>query len=370
MTETFTPDYAVHPGLTLKESLDRTGMSQSDLAERSGLSRKTINGIINGRESVSHDTALLLEKVFRVPARFWVGLQSNFDAADARHRERARLEASRDWIRDTGIPYPELVKRGLVRDTRDPVARLEEVLRFFGVATPEAFEAVWQDCRKACAFRKSEKAASRFGAIAAWLRQGELEAEQINCAPFDKSRLRATLGDLRASAPLPLEDVVEGLVSHLAECGAALVFTPTLRGAPIHGATRWITPRRALVQLSIRGRDDGNFWFTLFHEIAHLLLHDKRDVFLEIDGDEYSGGDTEEEANAFARELLIPQARLDAFLDRHPTHRIPKAAIRAFAKELALPPGVVVGRLQWDKTIPFTRANDLKRRFVLSEAGS
>lgn len=372
MADTFTPDYAVHPGATLQESLEKTGMNQIHLAERTGLSRKTINGIINGREPITHDTALQLEKVFRVPARFWVNMQANFDEATARLGERSRLEGAREWIKDCGIPYAELAKRGLVADTRDAIERVGATLRFFGVASPEAFASIWGDCQKAYSYRKSDKVTNHFGAIAAWLRQGELEAEKLECAPFDKARLQASLQEMRAMSLLSCEQFQRDLIARCAECGIALVFVPGIKGAPIYGATRWITPRRAIVQLSLRGKDDGNLWFTFFHELGHVLLHDKSAIFLELDKAD-SNKQEEEEANDFAQNLLIPESEFSFFLKQSPGKNaagfriISKKSIVEFAKRLSIPPGIVVGRLQRDEIIPHTHCNDLKQRFVFCE---
>lgn len=80
----FSPDFVVWPGKTLAETLEKTGMSQSHLAERTGLSLKTINEIINGSEPIAPDTAIQFEKVFRVPARFWLNLQKNYEEHTAR----------------------------------------------------------------------------------------------------------------------------------------------------------------------------------------------------------------------------------------------------------------------------------------------
>lgn len=307
MAETFTADYAVHPGETLKESLEASAMTQSDLAERTGLHRKTINGIVRGREPITHETAIEFEKVFRVPARFWVNLQANFDEATARLRERSRLAAYRDWIKECGIPYAELRKRGFVPDTRDPIDRLTAVLRFFGVSSPEAFEAVWEEYQADCAYRRSEKAAFRFGAVAAWLRQGELESQELVCAPFDKKKLNDSLEELRELALLPCEESRPLLVERCARLGIALLFVPGIARAPVYGATRWLTPAKAIVQLSLRGKDDGNFWFTFFHAVGHVLLHGKSRVFLEFENAVPT--DEEEEADRFARDLLTPARR-------------------------------------------------------------
>lgn len=357
----FRPDYAVAPGQTLEETMQAAAMSQTELAQRTGLARKTINGIIHGHEPITPETALLLEKVFRVPASFWNNLQKNYEEAVARLRERDRLAAYAAWPREQGIPVPELVRRGLIAEAKDPIERLGAVLGFFGVATPAEFDAVWQKIQQAYAYRKSERLRAEFGAVAAWLRMGELEAQAIACAEFDRERLKATLPALRALITQPPETFRPEVQRLLADCGVAAVYVAPLRGAPIHGATRWLTPSRAIVQLSLRGQDDGNFWFSLFHELGHVLLHGKTDIFLEVEQLEIVK-QQEDEANRFARDLLIPSAYHQEFKQLCSTKKVSKVQIMNFAKMIGITPGIVVGRLQNEKVIPYSYCNDLKIR--------
>src|SRR5690606_8023211 len=197
ITAAFNPDYAVIPGETLAETLAKTGMTQQELANRSGLARKTINGIINGSEPITPDTAIQFEKVFRVPARFWINLQNNYDEAKARLREQARLAEHRDWIKKEGIPLRELVKRGAIPNTRDVQEQLRSVLAFFGVASPDEFETIWRDTQQAYSYRKAGSGKVQFGCVAAWLRLGELKAQEIQCGPFEKEAFQAALTEIR-----------------------------------------------------------------------------------------------------------------------------------------------------------------------------
>ena len=367
----FEPDYAVLPGETLNETLERTGMSQTALAERTGLSRKTINGIINGSEPLTPDTAIALEKVFGVPARFWINLQKNYDEASARLRERERMRKVLTWIKEEEIPYAELVKRKAVPDTRDPVDRLVGALTFYGVASPERYRAIWEETQRACNFRKSDKHHVRFGAVSAWLRLGELQASLVPCETFRKARLESAVGSIRAEAANWIGESQSRLRESLAACGVALVFVPAIVGAPIYGATRWLTAEKAIVQMSLRGKDDGNFWFTLFHELGHILLHGRRDVFLEMDQANPTG--KEQQADAYARDQLIPRQEFEAFIRAHDGRLgsprslfLSKSDILAFASQVRVAPGVVVGRLQRDGWLPHTHCNDLKVRLRFS----
>lgn len=351
----YEPDLVLPPGETLIEVLAERGMTQSELAARTGLSAKHINQIVKGLAPITPDTALLLESTTGVSARVWSNLEVAYREYESRQEQAERLAADLDWLED--LPINELIRRGWVQRGASPIDRLLSVCRFFGVANRAAWDAVWH---KPTAYRTSKAFSSRPGAVAAWLRIGEIEAAGIECAPFDRSGLNELLPELRA---LTLDsDPAQWwpkLVSQCAEVGVAVVAEPEIKGARINGAARWLTQDKALVQLSLRHRWSDIFWFTLFHELGHVLLHSKKDMFINDVG-AHSG--VEQEADAFASQLLIPRSAEAGLGELNTT-----ADVRAFAKKLGIAPGIVVGRLQHDSRWPFNRGNDLKQRFIFAE---
>jgi addiction module HigA family antidote len=351
----YSPDYAVPPGETLLEVLEKLGMSQAELAERIGRPKKTVNEIVKGKAAITPETALQFERAFRIPASFWNNLQRNYEAAVARLEERERLEQHLSWLRR--IPVRAMVERGWIRLFKDKVDQLQEVLAFFGVASPEQWDEIWANT--SVAFRMSTGFKSDPGAVAAWLRQGELEAHEIECAPFDKAQFLSVLTEIRALTVEPPEVFQPELIARCATAGVAIAFVPQIRGARVSGATRWISPEKALLQASLRYKSDDQLWFTFFHESAHILLHGKRRIFLE--GDTSSGSKAEEEqASSFAADFLIPPDELDRLLEEG---RPSMQMIQEFAEQIGIAPGIVVGRLQHDGVLPYSHCNALKRRF-------
>jgi Zn-dependent peptidase ImmA (M78 family) len=144
-----------------------------------------------------------------------------------------------------------------------------------------------------------------------------------------------------------------------AEAGVAVVFVPELPGTGICGATRWLMPTKALVQLSLRYKTDDQLWFTFFHEAGHILLHGKRQFFLDLEIDPKSGEEPENQANSFAADILVNPAEWRQFV-AHKSYR-KKVGIQAFAKKVGVAPGIIVGRLQHEKLLPFAYCNGLKR---------
>jgi HTH-type transcriptional regulator / antitoxin HigA len=351
-TYRYEPEHVLPPGATLQEVLEEKAMSQTDLARRTGLSVKHVNQVVKGNAAVTAETAILLERATGVAAGVWANLESAYQVDQSRAKDTERLSADLDWL--ASLPVQELRKRGWIEEVTTPVDTLREVCRFFGVADKASWEELWQ---RPTAYRRSKVFSSDPGAVAAWLRIGEIEAAELRCKPFEKQALVSRLSDLRSltresdpSAWFPkLREIGQ-------EAGVAIVLEPEIPGARVVGAARWVTPEKALVQLSLRHRWSDIFWFTLFHELGHLILHSKKDVFINDPGP-HSGA--EAEADAFAAQLLVPR-KFETRLGGLNT----EADVRKFATELGVGADIVVGRLQFEKRWPYNKGNGLKHRFA------
>lgn len=328
------------PGYTLRETLEALGMSQSKLASRTGLTLKHINQIIQGNAAISPGTAVALERATGVPASFWNNLEMQYQDHKVRTEEADELSTSAEWI--DKMPVAELRKRGFVSaNRRDPGRLLQELLKFFGVATINAWETSWD--QPAVAFLQSGAYTIDPAAVAAWLRLGEMGAQEMEHQPFDRAKLKALLPELRAMTVQSPADFYPSLVAKLAEAGVCLVLVPDIAGTRASGATRFLSPTRAVVQLSNRGKRNDKFWFALFHEIGHLLLHSKKETFMRFDDKEASGegAQVEREANEFAGELLVPaEAEPELLAIKTPSDA------QALAARLGIAPAIVAGRYQ------------------------
>jgi addiction module HigA family antidote len=355
---TFKPDYSVHPGEILGETLKARSISQSELASRYGISEKHVSQIINGKASVSSETALLFERALGIRASLWMNLESSHRLHIARRAEEARFTSFYDWA--TEFPLRSLSQRGWIPPTNNKEEKVRALLDFFGVSSPAAWEAQYK--KLAVAYRKSPAFTTSMKSIASWLRIGELKASDIATQPFDKTRFRRSLHKIRQLTSLDPSEFEPRMKQLCHEAGVALVFVPELSGAHVSGATMWLSSDKALIIQSLRYRTDDHFWFTFFHEAAHILLHRKHAIFIEEESRAVS--DEEAKADAFAANHLISRARYDKFVSIRPISRI---RVVDFAKELQIAPGVVVGRLQHDEVVPFSWFHDLKRTFVFAE---
>jgi HTH-type transcriptional regulator/antitoxin HigA len=345
-------DWTVPPGETLQELLEDQGLSQRDLARRAGLSPKHVNKLLQGLVPLSADVAVRLERVTGVPARFWNQLEANYRSDLERLRAQRDLAADVMWLDD--FPVKELVKRDILpAEPADKISRVEQLFAFFGVSSVGAWQDVYGDL--SCAFRTTKAFEAEPGALAAWLRLGELAARDIYCAPYDHKRLQEALPKLRALTRESVEVFTEQLRALCAPCGVAVVFVPELPGSRASGVTRWLTPTKALIQLSFRYKTDDHLWFTFFHEIAHVLKHGKTDVWIEAASS--PDNPREAEASTFACDVLIPRAEAKELASLKSAEGVAR-----FADKLGLAPGLVVGRLQHDNLWPYSQGNQLKRR--------
>jgi len=358
----YTPDDVSPPGETLSEVLEMIGMSQAELARRTGRPNKTINEIIQGKAALTPETALQLERVLNIPTGFWIRREQHYRESLARREEANRLAEHIDWLKE--VPVKAMIAEGWIRDFDDEIDQLREVLRFFGIASPDQWAAIWErEHISAPAFRRSPSFKANPMAVAAWLRKGELMAQDIDAEPYDDEAFRKVLLRARAMTVRPPEVFRPELLRLCSSAGVAVVFLPQLPETGASGVTRWLTPEKALIQFSLRYKTNDQFWFTLFHEAGHILLHGKRDVFLEED----DGRDArkEQEADRFAANVLIPPddwRRLVQWI--HADRSMSKAAITSFAEEIGIAPGIVVGRLQHEGLLPYSHCNDLKVRLA------
>ena len=346
----YAPDVVSPPGATLQDVLDERGMTQSELAARMSRPKKTISEIVSGKEAVTPRTAIQLERVLGIPADFWMRREALYREHQARAEEAAQLASATRWV--SIFPLRDMARLGWIAKRKEPVEQARELLGFFGIAAPAQWKAVF-----AAAFRQSKAFEVDNGALSAWLRRGELVAREVGCEPFDAVRFREALAEIRRLTMDSPEAFVPVLTARCAAAGVAIAFVPELPKTRVSGATRWLSPKKALIQLSLRHKSDDHLWFTFFHEAAHILLHGKKAVFVEADHDD---SEQEQEADRFAADALVPADAVRRLRERT---TLTEQAIIDAAKRVGIAPGIVLGRLQHERVVPFSRFNNLKVRY-------
>lgn len=359
LTLSYQPSEVSPPGATLAELIEERGIAQAELARRMGRPLNAVNEMVLGTKEITEDTALELERVLGTPAHFWLAREARYREFLARQRDAGRAESRVAWLEK--FPLKHMQEIGALPPGRltasFKASLIEPALRFFGVASPQGWQEQYD--RVQAAFRRANPAKQTDNAaITAWLRLGEIAALNAELPPFNAEMLQASIPAMRALTVAPAAEIGSALTALCSQAGVVLLFQPPFPGTHVSGVARWLG-ERPLIQLSLLGKWSDVFWFSFFHEVCHILKHPKRAVFL----DDASTGDftqskEEKEADQFAADVLISPA------DRRRLGQIDltSAAVCAFAKDIEVHPGIVVGCLQHlglvDYASPLTRLKD------------
>ncbi len=369
----FEPNWVIPPGASIQDAIDERFWTQQQLADRLGISLKHTNRLIRGKVELNAEIALKLENVLEISADFWLAREADFREGLARMKHSTRLEGWVGWLDE--LPVKELRDLKLISNYRivpkHKPRLVDEFLQFFNVASPEQWRK-FSDTTAVC-FRAYNRHPRDTGAIMTWLQIGSRKAEQAYTEVliekdywknYDESEFRRSLDEIRKLTTQSPEVFQKQMCDLCLRAGVILVFTPTIRRAGVIAAFRWLDKVRPLIQLSLGGKTNDKFWFTFFHEAAHLLLHGKRKklIFLDERSTASSTNQEEREANDWAAKFLIPTA-FDGRLKQLKS----EASIMEFAHEIGMHPGIVVGKLQHERYIRHSQMNDLKEKCDFSD---
>jgi plasmid maintenance system antidote protein VapI/Zn-dependent peptidase ImmA (M78 family) len=357
--QTFQPDWVSAPGETIADLLQERGLPPAVFAQRIGYAPEDVNELLHGRALLTAETARLLEAHLGASIRFWLNRESQYRFDLARlHKD---VQTDREWLKQ--FPLRDMIRFGWVPGATDLSEQVAACLEFFSVPDKPTWASTYGVPLELAAFRTSATFDSHPGAVAAWLRQGELAGRSISCKMWDSDRFFGALATIR---PLTRQKdptrFIPELTQICADCGVAVVVLRAPAGCRASGATRFVSPDRALLLLSLRYLSDDHFWFTFFHEAAHLLLHGPNALFLEAP--EMLNSEQEQEANDFAARVLIPET-FRSELDRLPLRH--EDLIR-FARRVGVSPGIIAGQLQHQGRLRRDQMNRLKRRFEWSDS--
>lgn len=360
----FAPDWVSPPGDTITDIIEEKGWNQQELAERLGMSEKHLSHLVNGKVPLTDEVATKLANVLGSTIGFWLSREAKFREHLARIEEEKKCFDWVDWL--SHLPVKDLMSTSSIQkrrvDDKNKPAIVKDCLQFFGIATPNEWDSYYSGMQ--VSFRRSREEQSDIGAISAWLRLGEIEAEKYHDIPkYNKARFEKSLSEIRKLTIGRAEEFEPVMRKLLDESGVLLVLVPAIPKAHVSGIARWLTPTKPIIQMSLYGKTNDRFWFTFFHEAAHILLHannaeEKKAVFLDDPLSAKSDDPKEKEADNWAGEWLIPEKYTPelANLSR-------KDDVRQFSEKIGIHPGIVVGRLQHDKFIPPSWMNDLKQSF-------
>lgn len=360
----YQPQTVTHPGMDLREKLEELQMSPKEFAIRSNKPVKTISEVINGKSAITPEMAVQFENVLQIPARYWLKRQYLYDEAIARNNRQQAVEEAKEWTKQ--FPYADMAKRGWVMKTRRIEERTEALLEFLGISSHGAWERVYLRSELKASFRVSLSHTKTPHALSAWLRRGDILARGLDAPEYSSKELKAILPQLKSIMAVQPDNFFDEIQALCLSAGVKVVHTPCLPRAPINGVARWIENNTTpLIQLSDRYKRNDIFWFSFFHELGHILLHGKKDVFLE--NVEYDGLDKEKEAeaDAFAIEWTFSEKQeREVLLENN----LDRKKILAYAQNFNTHPAMIIGRLQKKHLINYSHGHDLIVKIDLSEA--
>lgn len=357
MTDTaFQSDWFSKPGDTILALMEERELSAEALADKLGCGPSFVRALLAGTVAVDTTLADKLAKHVGGTSSFWTTRQSKYAAALSRAANAVSPASKMSWLKQ--FPHRDITQFGWLEDVADREKRVSAYLAYFGVNSPKEWEDRYASFLKETAFRASSTFASKIGAISAWLRQGEIEASAVQCRPWSASGLTSRLDELKTLTKAKNPSYFLPRLRRIcAEQGVAVVFVRSPTGCAASGATRFISSSKAMVILSFRHLSDDHFWFTFFHELGHLLLHNEKLTF--IDGEAGISSEMEEQANRFAANQLVSPDRSDELEDLIPR----RDQIIRFAYSVGVSPGIIVGQLQHRGVLRPNQMNFLKRRF-------
>ena len=326
-------------------------MSQKEFAQRMGMSEKHISHLVNGKVELTHETALRLESVLGIPARFWNNMEALYREQEARVIEELTLE--HDEKIAAKMPYAKCAELGWLIKTRSRSEKVYSLRRFFEVANLGILDNIRLP---GIAYRVAGSGVTVDYAQAMWAQKARIEARAEKTSVVNIEHLIQLIPQIRELTTEEPSVFCEKLRTLLSKCGVALVFLPHIDGSFIHGAT-FVDGNHIVLGLSVRGKYADKFWFSLFHELGHIVRGHIMNPFEEADANET-------EADAFARNTLIPIEKYEAFIAKR---CFGKTDIMYFSSIIGIAPGIVLGRLQKDNYVQYNQFHELKIQYAIEE---
>ncbi|MBW4565762.1 MAG: HigA family addiction module antidote protein [Mojavia pulchra JT2-VF2] len=339
MSQNLAPARVPTPGKILSRELEARGWTQKDLAEIMGRPVQTINEIIRGSKQITPETAIELSLALGTSPEFWTNLEAKYRLHLA-GKEKKEQDIARKSRLYTIAPISELIKNGWIQST-DSINELEQqVCNFFGISSLD--ETPKLDVNFRCSKHRELELTSQI----TWVKRVEYIAKQQTVASFDCTKLEAAIAEI-----LTCSEKVESIVripKLLADLGVHFVIVPHLSKTYLDGAAFYLNDN-PVVALTLRYDRIDSFWFTLMHELAHIVLGHQGTYLDNLDALEENNEETE--ANQKAADWLIHSQTLNEFIIRS-KKVFSRKAIEDFAENQHRHPGIILGRLHYDKLVP------------------
>ena len=354
------PQTRPHPGETLSEKLEEMCMGPKEFALRTGKPEKTIIAILSGKSSITPEMAVKFENVTKIPAHFWTNHQRSYDEFIVRQKQQSIIKDAEEWTRK--FPLPEMMRKGWIPKSKTIEQKTMDVLSFFGFAHHVAWEQYYMKQQLKAIFSISLQSISNPYGLTVWLRKGDIQSEEYDVDTYSEKRFREALPSIKELMIKHPKDFFETLQHICLKAGVKVIYTSKLKNVEVTACTRWVQ-NSPVIQLTDRYSRNDIFWWTFFHQVGHIILHGKKNIFLE--NVEYPDRDIEkeEEADEFARKWLLThdQEREILSISTKQVH------INTLAKSINVNPVIIAGKLLGNNLIPVSSSKKYLKEVVLGK---
>lgn len=349
---------AFHPGYYIKEIIENSGLTQEDFAKRLDTTPKNLSLLIRGEQSLSIDIAMKLSRMMGTSVSYWLNLQNGYDALIAEFRSDEELLKEQKTFEYLDYKYFR-DNYGLPDLPRKRNEQIKQVREFLNVATLSVFTK--RDM--AVSFRSSIKDITEGSVVKAnvMVQIAVNKALKAKAPKFNKKKFGNAV-KYALSLTENHEEFYPLIHDAFFETGVIFIILPNISGSKTNGATKKIGDN-IMLMVNDRRLNADSFWFTLFHEIGHIVHGDYGISF------EKETGEWEEAADRFAEDSLIPPGQYRDFLV---SGKFDLQAIKTFAGQIGRDPGIVLGRLQNDGIVRFDdwTMNPLRHKYLVKIADS
>lgn len=354
---TFQPNWVSPPGETIAAILKARAIPLHQFCALIGLGEQQTLGLLNGRHPIDSKLAIRISATVGSTPRFWLERERKFKSnLKALEISRPALE---EWFHT--FPIAKMREMGWIPIVKSHAEAPFELLDFFGVSTVEQWREIYVGSLERTRFRTSEAYEDSISATTAWLRRGELIADEMPCRSWNRKSFHSCLSGLKA---LSIESnprvFLPELQTECAKHGVAVVVERCPSGCAASGATVMLESKRALLLLSARFLSDDHFWFSFFHEAGHLVLHGEE---LNLEEAGFLSPEKEAEANEYAQKIILNPEGEEA-LQSVPLN---KFAIARLARRCNVSKGIIVGQLQNRNRLSHSRFNGFKARYRVAD---
>ena len=352
------PDLLIHPGETISDILEERSLTQKELAERAGVSEPFLSDVIRGKKDISKSLAMGLEYALGVRSSFWLNLQANYDAELLSLQEEETVqEEEKEVLKTIHEVVRFLFFFSLIPKDLKEKKEILQLRYFFKVSSLLGLRRL----APAGAFRMSGTAAVNNDVLGAWLCMCKVLGENSNSLNnFDATKTGRLIGELKGFMCNAKGDIIRALPELLSQYGIDFSVVHNFRGAPVHGYIEREKNGTYQMVLTIRGSYAYIFWFSLFHELGHIVNGDLNRTGRLIDTDAGANSERETRADRFAEDALLDPDSYKEFIKKGDYSL---TAIRNYAKSQSVPAFIAIGRLQKDKLIPWNRFTRYKPKY-------